>query len=173
MNKDLFEILKELRGIQPAPDYSEKSRLLIIASKRPAKAAGFLFGFHFNALTSLASAVVLILIILSGAYGVNYFDKRNQGRLIVRAGEANANIQIRLDEIKYLLEEKPGSVNISNAAEIQKLLAEAEKELKEALAAIGSADENSGNLEEFLNNLKLAEENIAKINSLIQIKSGL
>lgn len=168
MNKDLFKILKEMREIQPASDYSAKSRLLIVSSAKPEKKArGWGYGFDFNLFdtTFLAPAVISILIIISGIYGVNYFGERNRQGLIVRAGETNESIQIKLDEIKYLLEQGPAVIS-PNAAEIQKLLEEAEANLKEALAF---NPENGGNLEEFLNKLKSAEENISKINSLIQV----
>lgn len=171
MNKDLFKILKELREIQPASDYSAKSRLLIVSSAKPEKkAGGWDYGFDFNLFdkTFLAPAVISIsiLIIISGIYGVNYFGEKNQQRLIVRAGETNESIQIKLDEIKYLLEQGPVFVS-PNAAEIQRLLGEAEGNLKDALAF---NPENGGDLEEFLSKLKSAEENISKINSLIQVK---
>lgn len=167
MNKDLFKILKELREIQPASDYSAKSRLLIVSSaKSEKKAKGWGYGFDFNLFdkTFLAPALVSILIIVSGIYGFNYFGEKNRQSLIVRAGETNESIQIKLDEIKYLLEQGPVFVS-PNAAEIQRLLGEAEVNLKEALAF---NPENGGDLQEFLNKLKSAEENLSKINSLIQ-----
>lgn len=170
MNKDLFKILKELREIQPASDYSAKSRLLIVSSEKPERKTGggwgYSFGLNFNASAVLAPAVFSILIILSGIYGFNYFGERNRQSLIVRAGETNESIQIKLDEIKYLLEQGPVFVS-PNAAEIQRLLGEAEVNLKEALAF---NPENGGDLEEFLNKLKSAEENLSKINSFIQAK---
>jgi hypothetical protein len=162
MDKELLKILEKLRKIQPDPDYSRKSRLLILTSERQSiKSVKLLPSFRFVNLATLTSLVIVLILITFG--GVYYLSQSNQQDLIVRANEVNASIQIKLDEIKYLLESQSASLNLLDIQNTQTLLEKATNELKEA----SSLTLEGKKLEEVLQKIKNAQEILSQIDSKI------
>ncbi|NCO15525.1 hypothetical protein COW77_02405 [Candidatus Wolfebacteria bacterium CG18_big_fil_WC_8_21_14_2_50_39_7] len=176
MNQDLSKILKELKQIQPDPDYSRQSRLLILGSKgldtlikspnlKQGWAADILNNFYFTTrLTRLAFAtgIALVLILIAGSvYYIN--NQLNQNNLVVKASEMNASIQVKLNEIKYLLETSP-QIDFSQISTIQALLEKAANELKE-VSALGDKD-----LNESLKKIDSTREILYQIDEILQNK---
>src|SRR4030042_782132 len=138
MDKDLTKILNELKGIAPDAAYSAKSRNLLLAEINVGeRAAPKRFSFADVLVTVYsrrpvcviaATAFALILIVSSSAfYTVNEINKYE---FVVKAGEVNDSIQVKLDEIKYLLGNK--EIDYSKGVIIQTLLFEATEALKQA-----------------------------------------
>ena len=176
MNKDLSVILKELKKIQPDPGYSKRSRLLILQNAPACRQAGtyaekktwladILRTFYPAKLAFAAGVAVILLLVVSGSvYYVN--NQLNQRNLVVRASEMNDSIQIRLNEIKYFLENNSQQLNIGNFYAIQGLLDKITTELKEAsLLSL----ENK-NLEESLQKIKSVQETLLQIDALLKNK---
>lgn len=173
MNQDLFKILKELKQIQPDPDYLRQSRLLILNSKRP---DGLVRGpelrqgwvtdilnSFYSARLAFAAGMAVILILAAGSiYYIN--NQLNQNNLVVKASEMNASIQVKLNEIRYLLENK--SINPLNILAIQTLLEKATKELKE----VSVLDSEGKDLSESLEKIKSAQEIFYQIDEILKNK---
>ncbi len=152
---DLYKILKDLNQIKPDSDYSRRSRTLILYTGNNLKI------LNFPVLKMAMVAVFVLFLIIFG--GVYYTNQLNQEKLIVKASEINTSIQIKLDEIKYILENKP-QLNLSDISTIQTLLDEANKELKEA-SVLSVKSEKLG---EVLEKIKSAQEDFLKINSMLK-----
>lgn len=170
----LTKILKELKQIQPDPDYSSRSRVLILNSKITSSKTEFQKGWFsqiaeifdgFQLMkTAAITAVILVLIASGGVYYYLYqFYQSNQEELVVKAGEINNSIQIKLDEIKYILEQKSSMINAPTSDDIQILLGKAALELEEASKLNGDGK----NIEELLKKIKSAEELLFQIDSLL------
>lgn len=171
MSQDLFKILKELKRIQPDPDYSRQSRLLILSPKRPdALIEGpelrqgwvtDILNSFYSARLAFAAGIAVILILAAGSvYYTN--NQLNQNNLVVKASEMNASIQVKLNEIKYLLENK--SINPLNILAIQILLEKANKELKE----VSTLDLEGKDLDKSLEKIKSAQEIFYQIDILLK-----
>ena len=168
---DLFKILKELKNIQPDPNYSKRSRFLILQSARrkedqdvdlrgqKAWLAEFLRILYPAKLAFVVSIVILILAISGGIYYIN--NQLNQKDLVVKASEMNASIQIKLNEIKYLLENQP-QVDPAKISTIQGLLEKATNELKE-VSVLGDK-----NLDESLRKIKSSQEILEQVDALLK-----
>ena len=178
MNQDIFKILKELKRIQPDPDYSRQSRLLILGSKgldtlvkspnlKQGWVADILNGFYFTTrLTRLAfvTGMTLVLILIAGSvYYIN--NQLNQNNLVVKASEMNASIQVKLNEIRYLLENKP--TDLKSILTVQDLLEKATKELKE----VSTLDLEGKDLSESLEKIKSAQEIFYQIDTLLKAQN--
>lgn len=171
MDKNLFTILKELKNIQPNAEYSKHSRNLILLSNKeqlkPKFAyAGFFNGwlndfvkFHKISATAASFGILTILALII----VSYLPGNKNG-LVAKANEMNSSIQIRLDEIKYQLNNSP--ISTSTALAAQDSLNKATENLLKAF----EISSNNTKLEEVVNNIKTAQDIIAKLNS--QLKSG-
>ncbi len=170
MNQDLFKILKELKQIQPDLDYSKKSKNLLLleieANKRQIITEEILpqlkladFFRHFYAkkfVLGMASAIVLLLIISGGVY---YFkNQANENDLVAKASEANASIQVKLNEIQYLIENPNNHLDTSQIVAIQALLRRAADELKAAVSS------NSQDLNKSLDKIKTVQEMLNQLN---------
>lgn len=168
MEEKLLKNLKELKKIQPDPDYSKRSRLFVLSQARinEEKPA---FGGVFNILRNfysikLATAVAVLIFIFMVSGGVYYYVRQsNRNELVVQAGEMNASIKVKLDEIKYTLEHGY-FIDPAKVVDIQFLLEKATNDLKEASAL--SADEE--NIEESLQKIKSAQESLLQIDALIK-----
>jgi len=171
MDDKLIKILKELKNIQPDPDYSKRSRLLILQSARtkenqdadlgrqkvwPAEILRILYPAKLAFVVGIA---ILILAISGGVYYIN--NQLNQKDLVVKASEMNASIQIKLNEIKYLLENQP-QVDPAKISTIQGLLQKASNELKE-VSALGDKD-----LDESLRKIKSSQEILEQVDALLK-----
>lgn len=162
MDNKLFKILKELKEIEPNQDYSRRSRLLIVGTVKEGKnLIGDSFKLFRFAGIKMAAAALALLLIISGS--VYYVNQSNEKELMVKANEINNSIQIKLDEIKYILENKP-QLNSSDIAAIQTILEETIKELEEA----SSLSAESKNMEEVLEKIKSAQEDFLKINLMLK-----
>ncbi len=159
MNKDLFKILKELQQIKPDPNYSRQSRLLIVGLREKLDITAkslFLNFFSVRFKMAIGTALTLILMISGTIY---YINQLNQQKLVAKANEINSSIQIKLDEFKYILENKP-QVDSTTISNVQTLLEKANNELKEASTL--------NNLEEALQKIKSAQEIFLQINSALK-----
>jgi hypothetical protein len=170
MKQDLFKTLKELKQIQPDSAYSRQSRLLILNSKpvsQPVSRAGWFSDVLSNLYPArLAFAAGAIIVLLAVAGSVYYFNNRlNQNNLVVRASEMNASIQVKLNEIKYLLENK--SVDFENILTTQALLEKAINELK----AIPALNSENGDLSESLDKIKSVQEIFYQIDEMLQAQN--
>lgn len=164
MSQELLKLLKELKQIQPNLDYSKRSKSLILASKAEVKSK-FKFSdflgelYPARLLTAVVIAGVLFLIIYGGFY---YANKLNQENLFVKASEINSSIQIKLNEIKYRLENQP-TLNPTTFLLVQSLLEKATNELKEA-SELSLKEET---LEEAFQKIKSAQDTFNQIESLL------
>jgi len=165
MNEDLEKILKELKRIQPDVDYTKRSRAIILAtgravdreSSRAMNRWQWIFSPTFVLATATAAAIILVLAASSWLY-----LQSNQEDLVVRASELNSSIQIKLNEIKYSLENDRADLETISA--IQNLLGEATGELENA-SKIGF---NKENLEESLQKLKSAQQILIQIDKMLK-----
>jgi len=174
MDDKLIKILKELKNIQPDPNYSKRSRLLIMQSARikathevdlrerkfqPTEILRFLSPAK---LMMIVGVIILTLVVSGGIYYVNH-NQTNQEDLIVKASEMNAAIQIKLNEIKYLLEsENQSQIDQNKISAIQELLGKAANELKDVSASEGK------NLDESLRKIKASQEILEQIDALLK-----
>lgn len=171
MDKDLFKVLKELKNIQPDLDYSKRSRLLILAQTRNYAEenvelrgqkiwlANILRVFYPTKLALAVGIIILVLVISGGVYYIN--NQLNQNDLVVKASEINASIQIKLNEIRYLLENNP-QPNTESMLAIHVLLEKAANELKE-VSALGDKD-----LNESLRKIKSSQEALEQIDDILK-----
>jgi len=135
MEKDLFKTLNELKNISPEAGYSVKSRNLLLAEIKNKPAAK-----KFSLADVLATAYPRgpIYMALSGIFvilavtGSVFYAKNEMTRhsLVVEADEVNSLIQVKLNEITYLLNNK--AIDYQNGLEIQTMLDKAVDELKQA-----------------------------------------
>ncbi len=163
MDKELFKILKELKGVEPDYDYARRSRLLIVGEeKKLGPKVGFfgvLRSFSSNRMALAAEITALVIIfILAGVY---YVNQSNQN-LVVQANELNATIQLKLDEITSYLNGQT-AVNPLRVSEVNLLLQKATADLNEA-----NVDLKDGKLEESLIKIKSAQEEFSQIESIIK-----
>lgn len=167
MEKDLIKILKSLKGIEPDKDYAKNSRFLILVSKQTS--AEFEPKFKFADVFTIISdprlatigvgIIILALVVFGGA---SIFSPTNQKNLIVEANERNAQIQIKINDIKYIIENTP-STDTSKIIEAQSLLIESTKILEDASKLTGEEK-----IEDSLNKLKEAQELLNKLEGLIK-----
>lgn len=162
---DPLKILKELRHIAPRSGYSAESRDLLLrelqsqvmVSKTPLKEGGIFIFLREMFFTRAAFAAELtafaVLVALLGVY----LNRASNEKLVVQANEVNASIQVKLNEIKYLLE-KPAPRTIEETEAIVSLLNDATEALLEA-----NEDLVSEELEKSLEKMKVAEEAFLKI----------
>jgi hypothetical protein len=162
MDQNIAKNLNKLKSIRPDEDYARQSRLSIVSSGRisngvPEIKRGWAVAVLNNSyLSRMAfSALAVVLLIIGTVYFVN--NRLTQNNLVVKASEMNASIQVKLNEIQYLLQNK--GVNYSDIADIQSLLVKAEEELKGI-----SAD---GNLDKSLERIKSAQEALYRIDVLL------
>lgn len=166
MDNNLFKIFKELKEIQPDADYSHRSKTLLLSevetNKRRVTLADIFSSFYSNKLAlGIASSVILLLIISGGIYYVQ--NQLNQNNLVVKASETNASIQVKLNEIQYLLQ-NPALIDTSQISAIKAMLNNSADDLK---AALSSKPEE---LDKSLQKLKAAEEMLYQIDELTKNK---
>ncbi|MDP3015339.1 MAG: hypothetical protein Q8N28_02955 [bacterium] len=161
MNKNLLENLKELRQIQPDSNYTTRSRFLILAEPT---ATENLPGFKITQIYKPAFAIGLISIfVLMALGGIYQIIKPGQNDLVVRANEINSSIQVKLDEIKYLIENN-NHLNAENILNIQALLEKTTNELKEA----SILSQENKDLGKSLEKIKSAQEILLQIDAMLQ-----
>ncbi len=170
MDKDLTKILNELKSISPDAGYSARSRNLLLAEinantnkrtalKRFSLADVFAIAYSRRPVYVIAAtAFALILVISSSAfYTINEIDKHD---FVVKAGEVNNSIQVKLDEIKYLLGSK--EIDYNKGVVIQTMLLGATEDLKKAF--------EEKDTDKSLEKIKSAQETLYKIDALLQNK---
>lgn len=160
MNKNLLENLKGLRQIQPDSDYTARSRFLILAKPTATKN---LPRFKITEIYRPALAVGLIgafvLIALGSVYQI---IKPDQDNIVARANELNGSIQVKLNEIKYLIEHN--NLNAEKILNIQALLEKTTNDLKEA----STLSQKNKDLEKSLEKIKSAQELLLQIDAMIK-----
>lgn len=170
---NIFEILKELKNIKPDQEYTERSRYLILSQTPqlgadltqsyayPNKKISFPEIFNWISIHRLATAASLISIfILLVILSISYLPGNKNG-LVAEADEINAEIQIKLNDIGYQLQ-NPTEINIDEIPNIQKSLEKITELMKEAQIL----NENK-NTEEYLEKIKAAQLLLSEIESLI------
>lgn len=167
MEKDLIKILNGLKSIEPDLDYTKKSRFLILASKPTSiefepklKFADIFTIINGPRLIAVGAGVIILALVAFG--GISIFSPANQRNLIVEANERNVQIQIKINDIKYIIENTP-STDTSKIIEAQSLLVESTKILENASKLTGEEK-----IEESLNKLKEAQELLNKLEGLIK-----
>ncbi len=163
MNNDLFKILKELKEIKPSADYSKKSKKLLLLEIKAGKRYGFKFGdiltsfYSRKFILSTVSAIVLLLIISGGIYYIK--NQANESDLIVKASEVNASIQVKLNEIQYLIKNPNNNFDAGKIIVIQSLLQRAADDLRAAVSS------NSQDLNQSLEKIKAVQEILNQIDA--------
>lgn len=107
--ENLEKQLKNFKGIRPNPEYAEKSRMLILASKQKPETFRK-FGIFEFLRTSIVIGVGLFLLVMlvGGTFYINKnyspltLDGLNRQSLITEAEEIDASLQTTLGQIKYL-----------------------------------------------------------------------
>lgn len=164
---DLFTILKDLQKIEPDQGYSRQSRAFILASKaggvRPKEGLFGIFDLisNFQALRlTLATEIVgvLIIAVLLGAY---YVHVQNRNNLVVQANELNSSIQLKLEEIQYLLQTQPA--NLSKMGILIESLNKASEKLKTS-----EIDLKNNDIEGTLQKIKEAQQIFNEIEIIIR-----
>lgn len=85
---------------------------------------------------------------------------------MVKANEVNGDIQIKLDEIKYIIENQPLSINRNSVNDVQKILEGIIKDLESVNGELNN--ENIDDLKAFLNKIESVQKSLLEINSLIK-----
>lgn len=123
MKNNLFENLKTLRAIAPDEAYAKQSRHLILHAPQAELSREFAFYMKVGVAVSFA-----FIIMLGGLFVGRAMHER---AMVAQANEVNANIQLKLNEIKYLLED-PAKTSREKIAKSADLLKQAAAELREA-----------------------------------------
>jgi len=148
MKQNLFKILKDLKEIQPEADFSHKSKVLLMsqigtANEKP--------NFFYNKLfLAVSSAVVLVLIFFGGVFYIS--RQSNQSDLVAKASEANASIQVKLNEIQYLIKNSEHQLDSGQIVAMSALLQRAADDLKAAVSS------NAQDLGQSLEKIKMVQE---------------
>ncbi|HDH31491.1 MAG TPA: hypothetical protein ENH26_01810 [Candidatus Wolfebacteria bacterium] len=157
MSKDLFKNLKDLQSIGPNKEYTERSRFLILSSSRYEARVRKINPFVVMA---ISGAFILITI-----FSVSYINQilspiflpgLNQNDLVAEANEITVSIQVKLDDVKYNIQELEDN-NLADLATLNKLkvlLVEATNRLQEASVL----DFEGENMELSLQKMKSANE---------------
>ncbi len=173
MEEKFIKILKEMKNIRPDADYSKRSKIFILSSEKrtditsevtilkPKRLGDVLSVFSFYKPALVTGITIFLIIMAAGIYYVN--NTLNQNNLVVKASEVNASIQVRLNEIKYLLENK-SDLDSTSILTVQTMLEKAANNLREVSA---SSSENN-NLSESLDKIKAAEEILYRIDILLK-----
>lgn len=162
MNKNLLENLKGLRKIQPDFDYTAQSRFLILAEPTAANNLP-----RFRIITQIykpafAIGLISVFVLLIALGSVYQVIKPGQNDLVVRANAINGSIQVKLNEIKYLIEHN--NLNAENILNIQSLLEKTTNNLKEA-SILSQKDKD---LEKSLEKIRSAQELLLKIDAMLK-----
>ncbi len=173
MDEKFIKILKEMKNIRPDADYSKRSKIFILSSEKraditsevtilkPKRFGDVLSVFSFYKPALVTGIVIFLIIMVASIYYIN--NTLNQNNLVAKAGEVNASIQVRLNEIKYLLENK-SDLDSTNILTIQAMLEKAANNLKE----VSASSSESNNLSESLDKIKAAEEILYRIDMLLK-----
>ena len=156
---ELHKQLKELKNIESHRERRAHSRKIIlesVAGRSYNEAKPSVFAVFFGRPALLAEGVFIALIALGGGY---YLHHQSSENLVVQADEVQSAIQVKLDEVKYLLRE-PQPLTSDQAQKINDYL-------KEATAALNEAHKNLGDdkLGDSLEKMKAAEDSLSKIES--------
>lgn len=159
------KLLKELKNITPDPAYRARSRSVLLATldaqpRQPLEKQGFFAVFWDILSTKPAMAAETIAFIALVTLGGLYLHRQSTDKLVVQANDVNSSIQVKLDEIKYLLNKNQPLFSPQKTKELNILLNDAKNFLKEA-----EGDLNTANLEDSLRKLKIAEETFAQFES--------
>lgn len=160
---NIFEILKELKNIKPDQEYAKQSRYLILSQTPQTKKITFAEIFDWVSIHRLATAASLIgVFILLVVLSVSYLPG-NKNSLVAEADEINAEIQIKLNDIGYQLQ-NPTEININEIPNIQKNLEEITELMREAQILSEDKDKK---IEEYLEKIKTAQTLLTEIESLL------
>lgn len=163
----LINNLKELRAIEPDAEYSSYSRFLILSIEKKFQEKQKLspYGLVFNNfyLYRIAPSLGIIITIITIGYLAFSYLPTQQKKLVAEANEVNAEIQIKLDDIQYYLNNNQ-TISQADAIIAIELLQQSAKELNEAK----DINSNNENIEEALIKIKNAQETLTKINDLLK-----
>jgi len=160
MKNNLFENLRALRAIKPDSEYAKKSRGLILSAELRLPAGGqetVRYDVAFWMKTGIAVSFAF-LIMLGGLFVGRAMYERV---MVAQANETNEKIQIRLNEIKYLLSD-PARASQEKISQSMELLQNAANELQEADVYL-----YVGNVGESLKGINAAQNLLVEIESII------
>lgn len=171
-NKNLINNLKELRNIEPDKAYSSHSRFSILSlnknilkdfsgEEKKLSFYGWFFGNFY--LSRLAPSFGIIITIIAIGYVAFSYLPTQQKRLVAEANEINAEVQIKLNDIQYYLDNN-STISQSDTIKIIDLLQKSAEELSEA-KNISSDKEN---IESAITKIKNAQETLQEINDLLK-----
>jgi hypothetical protein len=120
---EILKILNSCKSIKPDQDYSERSRMLILASEQKAPQGKFsalsLRNFvEIFRISGVVGIISFLLLFLMG--GVSYINKNfsplgleglSQKSLVTEAKDINNSIEITLKQIKYLDQSNQKTLN--------------------------------------------------------------
>lgn len=165
MERDIFKTLKELRKIEPESDYAKRSRSLILSYRseleiKPNNFFGFLRDFQSKRFAVLSE--VMAIFVVASLAGVYYFKEMSRNSMVVQADELNNSIQLKINEINYLLKnQSPTSTSDINS--LKESLKNAETELNQAASNL-----KGNNLEDSLAKIKSTEKMFQAIEARIK-----
>lgn len=168
MEEKLAKILKELKKIEPHPHYRERSRSLILSHNKEPKKTGLLgFLAHFQemrfTLGAEIAAMILVAVLATGYYAYEF--NKNKNDLVVQANEINSSIQLKLNEIQYIIKTQSPKGTLNN--NLITLLNTAADDLNNA-----KSDLDNNRMESAIRNIKSSESIFKVIESKLGITSG-
>ncbi|MCX6702315.1 MAG: hypothetical protein NTW60_00360 [Candidatus Wolfebacteria bacterium] len=167
MKNSLGKILKEFKDIKPDADYSRRSRSLILSYRKELEADKInSFGFfsfvrNFQSMRLTLASEMTGTLILAAIFGIFFINQNNNQNLVVQANEINNSIQIKLNEIQYLMQTQVTST--SQKSDLNISLGKAAEELKQAQTEV--KDNNIGNSVE---KIKSAEKVLIEAESVLK-----
>ena len=125
---DILKILKKCESIKPDPEYSIRSKSLILSSRQNDKEQPLKAFMHSMTniselfrVSAIAGVAAFLLLFLLG--GVSYINKTfsplslqglSQKSLVTEAQDINNSIEITLEQIKYLDQSNQSAINTIN-----------------------------------------------------------
>lgn len=170
--RQLSEILNKLKNIAPDRKYTERSRFLILSSNREyavqiQKSSRYAVISNWLKMPRLAMTTGTIAAFIIIAALTVAFIPRSQSNLVAEANEINASIQVKLNEIKYYLENQPTATTDPAIVQgFQNLLQESLADLKDA----SQLSKDSDALEEAVGKIKEAESAFLEMKLMLQQK---
>ncbi len=161
MEDKLIQQLKTLRGIYPDRDFSAKSRGAVLSERRKFRETkselhGLALFAKRQLILSLAGSAVLIAGLV---FGISYFGQIfTRSNAVARANQINDSIQVKLDEIRYFIENET-PIDVQTAIRLNVLLSEAKKNLEQAASSLKEQEVN-----EFLTKIRSSQEILMKMN---------
>lgn len=167
MKESLGKIFKELKNIRPDADYSKRSRSLILSyrkelEKETNKLPGFLsFARNFQSMRLTLVSEITGALVLAFIFGIFFINQSYNQNLVVQANEINNSIQVKLNEIQYLMQTQATSTN--QRSDLNVSLGKAADELKQA-----QTEAKGNNIGNSVEKIKSAEKVLIDAESVLK-----